>query len=111
MQQVAHIPSFARTPQTVKTIARTLVLSSMISLFALPSYAQLTGQDFEHQRRTNEISDCENRSGYYWSGTFENGRCVQSSSSKNSGGSGFFGALVLAVIGAGICYATDCLED
>ena len=95
---------------TLKSITHTLALTAMLGLVALPVNAQATAQDFADEHNQRVIADCENRPGYRWSGTNQYGECVRDGSNDNGGG-GLFGALILAGIGAVICYATDCLDQ
>ncbi|MGC1494731.1 MAG: hypothetical protein WA790_02910 [Sulfitobacter sp.] len=90
---------------TVATASVAILLS-----VALPSHAEITQQDFVDQQRSSVVSNCENRSGYHWSGSFENGQCVRDGSAQNSGGGGLLGTLLLVGIAAVICDATDCLD-
>ncbi len=109
MKHTVHLPSFESTKQAVKSATRTLAIFSMVSFVALPSHAQVTAQDFEHERHTRAINECESRSGYYWSGTFENGRCAREDSRQNSGGGGILGPF-LVITGIGICTLFGCFD-
>lgn len=91
-----------------KNITAAVASVAILLSASFPAFADASRQGFVHDQRSNEISACENRRGYYWSGSFENGQCIREGSAKKSEGNGLLNAIVWTVVIAGTCAAFDC---